>query len=318
MLIDKLKSDIKGKGIKIIFPETHDSRVREAAKRLAKEGLITPIMIGDFNDYPDAKGLVFISPKTYGAMESLKAKVVERRKGKLSSEQADILLQEATFFGTALIYDGKAHGLIAGATQSTADTIRPALQLIKTKPGISKSFGYFIMLREKEVYLMGDCAINPDPTAEELAAFGVEMAAIANSYGVEPKVAMLSFSTKGSADTDSTQKMAKATELAKTMAPQLLIDGEMQFDAAVDPGVGQKKFPESKVAGEANVFVFPDLNAGNIGYKIAQRWGGFEAVGPFLAGLNAPVNDLSRGCSEEDVYKTAIVTASQALVYDKN
>lgn len=318
MLIEKLKAEIKGKGIKIIFPETHDVRVREAAKRLAKEGLMTPIMIGDFNDYPDAKGLVFLSPKTYGAMESLKAKVLERRKGKLTSEQADTLLQEPTFFGTALIYDGKAHGLIAGATQSTGDTIRPALQLIKTKPMISKSFGYFIMLRGNDVYLMGDCAINPDPTAEELAAFGVEMASIAESYGVEPKVAMLSFSTKGSADTVSTQKMANATALAKTLAPDVLIDGEMQFDAAVDPSVGQKKFPGSKVAGEANVFVFPDLNAGNIGYKIAHRWGGFEAVGPFLAGLNAPVNDLSRGCSEEDVYKTAIVTASQALSHDKN
>ena len=318
MLIEKLKLDIKGKGIKIIFPETHDIRVREAAKRLAKEGLITPIMIGDFNDYPDAKGLVFISPKTYGAMDALKVKVLERRKGKLTPEQADQLLQEPTFFGTALIYDGKAHGLIAGATQSTGDTIRPALQLIKTKPNIEKSFGYFIMLRDRDIYLMGDCAINPDPSAEELASFGIEMAAIAKNYNIEPKVAMLSFSTKGSADTPSTQKMTKATRIAKELAPKLLIDGEMQFDAAVDVGVGQKKFPGSKVAGEANVFVFPDLNAGNIGYKIAQRWGGFEAVGPFLAGLNAPVNDLSRGCSEEDVYKTAIVTASQAIIYDKN
>jgi len=313
MLIDKLKSEIKGKNIKIIFPETHDIRVREAAKRLAVEGLIIPIMIGDYNDFPDAKGLVFISPKTYGDMEHLKTQVLERRKGKLTPDQADQLLQEPTFFGTALIYDGKAHGLIAGATQSTGDTIRPALQLIKTKPNVTKSFGYFIMLRNQEVYLMGDCAINPDPTADELAEFGVEMGHIANSYGIEPKVAMLSFSTKGSADTEATQKMVQATIKAKQIAPSMLIDGEMQFDAAVDAVVGQKKFPGSKVAGYANVFVFPDLNAGNIGYKIAQRWGGFEAVGPFLAGLNAPVNDLSRGCNEEDVYKTAIVTASQAI-----
>lgn len=313
MLIDTLKANIKGKNIKVIFPETHDIRVRSAANRLASEGLIVPIMIGDYNDYPDAKGLVFISPKTYGGMQELKTKILERRKGKLTSEQADNLLLEPTFFGTALVYDGKAHGLIAGATQSTGDTIRPALQIIKTKPNISKSFGYFIMLRDKEAILMGDCAINPDPSAEELAEFGVEMGAIATSYGIEPKVAMLSFSTNQSADTPSTQKMMHATNKAKELAPNMLIDGEMQFDAAVDPGVGQKKFPGSKVAGYANVFVFPDLNAGNIGYKIAQRWGGFEAVGPFLAGLNAPVNDLSRGCSEEDVYKTAIVTASQAL-----
>ena len=316
MLIDRLKEQITNKKIRIVFPETDDVRIFNAAKRLASEQLLTPVMIGHKESYEQVEGMEFIDPATYQHLASLKAVVLERRAGKLTSEQADELLLQPTFFGTALIYSGKADGLIAGATQSTGDTVRPALQLIKTKPNISKTFGYFIMIRDEELYLMGDCAINPDPSAKELAEFAVELAAVSNGYGIEPKIAMLSFSTAGSADTIHTQKVREATILAKAMAPSVLIDGEMQFDAAVDPVVGQMKFPGSKVAGYANTFVFPDLNAGNIGYKMIQRLGGFEAVGPFLAGLNAPVNDLSRGCSEEDVYKTAIVTASQTLIHD--
>ena len=316
MLIDRLKEQITNKKIRIVFPETDDVRIFNAAKRLASEQLLTPVMIGHKESYEQVEGMEFIDPATYQHLASLKAIVLERRAGKLTSEQADELLLQPTFFGTALIYSGKADGLIAGATQSTGDTVRPALQLIKTKPNISKTFGYFIMIRDEELYLMGDCAINPDPSAKELAEFAIELAAVSNGYGIEPKIAMLSFSTAGSADTIHTQKVREATVLAKAMAPSVLIDGEMQFDAAVDPVVGQMKFPGSKVAGYANTFVFPDLNAGNIGYKMIQRLGGFEAVGPFLAGLNAPVNDLSRGCSEEDVYKTAIVTASQTLIHD--
>jgi phosphate acetyltransferase len=316
MLIDRLKEQITNKKIRIVFPETDDVRIFNAAKRLASEQLLTPVMIGHKESYEQVEGMEFIDPATYQHLASLKASVLERRAGKLTSEQADELLLQPTFFGTALIYSGKADGLIAGATQSTGDTVRPALQLIKTKPNISKTFGYFIMIRDEELYLMGDCAINPDPSAKELAEFAIELAAVSNGYGIEPKIAMLSFSTAGSADTIHTQKVREATILAKAMAPSVLIDGEMQFDAAVDPVVGQMKFPGSKVAGYANTFVFPDLNAGNIGYKMIQRLGGFEAVGPFLAGLNAPVNDLSRGCSEEDVYKTAIVTASQTLIHD--
>ena len=316
MLIDRLKEQITNKKIRIVFPETDDVRIFNAAKRLASEQLLTPVMIGHKESYEQVEGMEFIDPATYQHLASLKASVLERRAGKLTSEQADELLLQPTFFGTALIYSGKADGLIAGATQSTGDTVRPALQLIKTKPNISKTFGYFIMIRDEELYLMGDCAINPDPSAKELAEFAIELAAVSNGYGIEPKIAMLSFSTAGSADTIHTQKVREATVLAKAMAPSVLIDGEMQFDAAVDPVVGQMKFPGSKVAGYANTFVFPDLNAGNIGYKMIQRLGGFEAVGPFLAGLNAPVNDLSRGCSEEDIYKTAIVTASQTLIHD--
>jgi phosphate acetyltransferase len=316
MFIQRLKQQIQHKNIRIVFPETSDQRVFHAAKRLAKEQLVIPVMIGNPASFEAVEGMEFIDPSTYPLLDELKAVVLERRQGKLTPEQADELLKQPTFFGTALIYFGKADGLIAGATQSTGDTVRPALQLIKTKPNITKTFGYFIMLRGEEMYLMGDCAINPEPVASDLAEFAIELASVATSYGMEPKVAMLSFSTAGSADTVHTQKIREATRLAKEMAPSVLVDGEMQFDAAVDPGVGQMKFPGSKVAGYANVFVFPDLNAGNIGYKMVQRLGGFEAVGPFLAGLNAPVNDLSRGCSEEDVYKTAIVTASQTMIHE--
>jgi len=314
MLIEQLKTKIKRKNVRIVFPETHDQRVFQAAKRLAKEQLCIPVMIGKSSDYEQVEGMEFIDPQNYKDVEVLVEKVVARRQGKVTKDEARELLLQPTFFGTALIYNNQAHGLVAGATQSTGDTVRPALQLIKTKPSINKTFGYFIMLRDDTVYLMGDCAINPEPEAKDLAEFAVELSSVATSYGIQPKIAMLSFSTKGSANTPQTQKVQQATKLAKELAPLVLIDGEMQFDAAVDPAVGQSKFPGSKVAGHANVFVFPDLNSGNIGYKMAQRLGGFEAVGPFLAGLNAPVNDLSRGCSEEDVYKTAIVTANQALI----
>ncbi len=313
MFIDKLKENIKGKHIKIVFPETTDPRVFQAAKRLANEQLLIPVMIGDAASYETVPGMEFVDPKVHLATSDIKEQILYRRQGKLTPEQADELLLEPTFFGTSLVYTKKAHGLIAGATQPTGDTVRPALQLIKTKPNINKTFGYFIMLRGKDTYLMGDCAINPDPDVQDLAQFAVELASVARSYQMEPRVAMLSFSTKGSANTPQSQKVQEATALAKAMASHEMIDGEMQFDAAIDLKVGQMKFPGSKVAGHANVFVFPDLNAGNIGYKMAQRLGGFEAVGPFLAGLNAPVNDLSRGCSEEDVYNTAIVTANQAL-----
>ena len=316
MLIDRLKKQIIHKQIRIVFPETNDVRIFNAAKRLAAEKLLVPVMIGDKESYEHVEGMEFIHPATYPERHEIKTAVMARRDGKLTSEQADELLLQPTYFGTSLVFAGKADGLIAGATQSTGDTVRPALQLIKTKPTITKTFGYFIMLRDEEMYLMGDCAINPDPNATELAEFAVELGKVSKGYGVEPKVAMLSFSTAGSADTVHTQKIKEATNIAKTMAPSLLVDGEMQFDAAVDPIVGQSKFPGSKVAGYANTFIFPDLNAGNIGYKMVQRLGGFDAVGPFLAGLNAPVNDLSRGCSEEDVYLTAIVTASQTLSHD--
>ena len=212
-----------------------------------------------------------------------------------------------------LVYTNRADGLVSGAAHSTADTVRPALQIIKTKPGVSKTSGIFFMSRDEELYVMGDCAINPTLTAEELAEVATETAKTAFSFGMTPKVALLSFSTKGSAKTPETDKVVSATEIAQQTLPDVVIDGEFQFDAAFVPSVAAKKAPDSALKGDANVFIFPSLEAGNIGYKLAQRLGGFEAYGPILQGLNAPVNDLSRGCSEDEVYYLALFTATQAL-----
>ncbi len=223
-----------------------------------------------------------------------------------------ILLDE-NYFGTMLVYMEKANGLVSGAAHSTADTVRPALQIIKTKEGVQKTSGVFIMVRNEEKYVFADCAINIAPDSQDLAEIAIESAKTAKMFDIEPKVAMLSFSTKGSAKSPETERVTEAVEIAKQLAPNLTLDGEFQFDAAFVPSVAKKKAPDSVIQGDANVFVFPSLEAGNIGYKIAQRLGGFEAVGPILQGLNAPVNDLSRGCNEEDVYNLALITAAQVL-----
>lgn len=316
-IISELKSKIDGKGLKIVFPESNDERIVEAAIKLANEGLVKPILLGDASKVPgnfDISGCEFIDPKEYEGFEEMVAAFVERRKGKNTEEQARKMLLDENYFGTMLVYMNKAAGLVSGACHSTGDTVRPALQIIKTKPGLARTFGYFLMVRDEEKYIFGDCAINPNPSAEDLAQFAVESAKAAEMFGIEPKVAMLSFSTNGSADTDETKKVALATKIARESNSGYEIDGEMQFDAAFVPSVGAKKYPGSTVAGNANTFIFPDLNSGNIGYKIAQRLGNFDAMGPILAGLNSPVNDLSRGCSAEDAYKTAIITAAQALI----
>ena len=251
-------------------------------------------------------------------MEEMVAKMVELRKGKMDEEQCRAALSKGNYFGTMLVKMGYADALLGGATYSTADTVRPALQLIKTKPGNKSVSSVFIMVREHEdgsapeILGMGDCAINIKPSVEEIAECAVESAKTAKIFGVDPKVAMLSYSTKGSGAGEDVDKMVEATKLAQEAAPELDIDGELQFDASVSPVVAQTKCKDSKVAGQANVFIFPDINAGNIGYKIAQRLGGFDAYGPVLQGLNAPINDLSRGCNAEEVYTMAIITAALA------
>ncbi len=213
-----------------------------------------------------------------------------------------------------LVYLDVVDGLISGAVHSTSDTVRPALQIIKTRPGVNLTSGAFIMLRKNDRFLFSDCAINPDPNAEQLAEIAVESARTAEMFDIDPQVALLSFSTKGSGAGPMVDKVREATEIAKENAPELALDGELQFDSAFSTDVAQKKAPESEVAGQANVFVFPELQSGNIGYKIAQRLGGFEAIGPILQGLNKPIADLSRGSIEEDVYKLSIITANQALM----
>ncbi len=315
-IIEELKQKIHGKGLKIVFPELKDKRILEAALKLKEEGLLIPVLIGNRKDIPkgfDVSNCEIIDPLEYLEFDQMVNSFVDRRKGKATVEAAKTMLLDGNYFGTMLVYMNKADGLVSGATQSTANTVRPALQIIKTKPGISRTFGYFLMIRDEEKYIFGDCAINPNPSAESLAEIAVECAKAAEMFGITPKVAMLSFSTNGSAETDESIKVALATKIAKESNSGYEIDGEMQFDAAFVPSVGKSKYPKSPVAGKANTFVFPDLNSGNIGYKIAQRLGGFEAMGPILAGLNNPVNDLSRGCNVQDVYNTAIITAAQSL-----
>lgn len=316
-IINELKQRINGKGIKIVFPESNDTRIVEAAIKLAEEGIVEPILVQTKHGLPDGYDLskcTVVDPHNYEGFDTMVDAFVKRRKGKATEEQARELLVDENYFGTMLVYLKLADGLVSGACHSTGETVLPALQIIKTKPGVSRTFGYFLMVRENEKYIFGDCAINPNPTAEQLAEFAIESAKAAEMFGITPKVAMLSFSTNGSAETEETEKVVKATNIARSLKSGYEIDGEMQFDAAFVPSVGAKKYPTSTVAGTANTFVFPDLNSGNIGYKIAQRLGNFEAMGPILAGLNSPVNDLSRGCDSEDAYNTAIITAAQAVM----
>ena len=320
-LIDKLKENPK----RIVFTEGTDGRILEASARLLSGTFLTPVLVGKPAEVHAAaeqagfniRGAEILDPATYDKMEEMVEAMVELRRGKMTPEQCRELLQQGNYFGTMLVKMGVADCLLGGATYSTADTVRPALQLIKTKPGNRIVSSCFIMVRPgasggNEVLAMGDCAINIDPTEDELVEIGLECAKCAQSFGIDPKVAYLSYSTHGSGKGESVDKMRNACARAKAAAPELAIDGEMQFDAAVSPTVGQLKFPGSSVAGYANTFIFPNINAGNIGYKIAQRLGKFDAYGPILLGLNAPINDLSRGCNALEVYSMAIITASLA------
>ncbi|MCF0143843.1 MAG: phosphate acetyltransferase [Firmicutes bacterium] len=323
-MFEKLVEVLKANPRKIVFTEGPDARILEATARIKADGFLTPILIGNVDEVKkaaaegnfDIEGIEIIDPETYEGMEEMVAKMVELRKGKMTEEQCRAALSKGNYFGTMLVKMGYADSLLGGATYSTADTVRPALQLIKTKPGNKSVSSCFIMVREKdgaqEILAMGDCAINIKPSSEEIAECAVETASTAKVFGVDPKVAMLSYSTKGSGAGEDVDKMVEATKLAQEAAPELAIDGELQFDASVSPVVAQTKCKGSKVAGQANVFIFPDINAGNIGYKIAQRLGGFDAYGPILQGLNAPINDLSRGCNADEVYTMAIITAALA------
>ena len=318
---------------KIVFTEGHDARILEATARLVEGGFLTPILIGNVEEVKanaakggfNIEGVEILDPATYAGMDEMVAKMVELRKGKMSPEDCRKALSKGNYFGTMLVKMGYADSLLGGATYSTADTVRPALQLVKTKKGANLVSSCFIMVRGDEKIAMGDCAINLSyedsvdkegnvtvSAARKLAEVAVETAKTAKVFGIDPKVAMLSFSTKGSGKGGTVALSAEATKIAQELAPEYAIDGEMQFDAAVSPTVGQLKFPGSKVAGYANTFVFPLIEAGNIGYKIAQRLGGYDAYGPILQGLNAPINDLSRGCNADEVYTMAIITAGMA------
>ena len=288
-LIDILKKDPK----KIVFTEGDDPRILEAASRLLAGTFLHPILIGN----PDKIA-------------------VEAEECGFNIRGAEII-DPTNYDGTMLVKMGVADALLGGATYSTADTVRPALQLIKTKPGNTIVSSCFIMVRpaatgENEVLAMGDCAINIHPTEDELVEIAGETAQCAKIFGVDPKVAFLSYSTLGSGKGEDVDKMRNAAAKAKAKYPDLPIEGELQFDAAVSPRVARTKCPGNLVAGHANTFIFPEISAGNIGYKIAQRLGNFEAYGPILLGLNAPINDLSRGCNAAEVYSMAIITAALA------
>ena len=323
-LFESLKEKVSGKNIRVVFPEGTEPRILGAVVRLQAEQLIQPVIIGNVDDVKAAakangfnvENIEIIDPKTYDKYDDMVASFVERRKGKATEEKAKEMLKDENYFGTMLTYMGEVDALVSGAVHSTGDTVRPALQIIKTKPGVSRTSGAFIMMRGRgqEKYLFSDCAININPNAQELAEIAVESAHTAEMFGIDPKVALLSFSTKGSAKGEEATKVEEAAKLAKEMAPEYQIDGELQFDAAFVQSVAEQKAPNSEVAGQASVFVFPELQSGNIGYKIAQRFGNFEAIGPILQGLNKPISDLSRGCNEEDVYKTAIITANQTIM----
>ncbi|HEQ4590396.1 TPA: phosphate acetyltransferase [Streptococcus pyogenes] len=322
-LFGGLREKILGKNMKIVFPEGNDERVVRAAARLKFEGLLEPIILGQSEEVRNLltklgfadQDYTIINPNEYADFDKMKEAFVDIRKGKATLEDADKMLRDVNYFGVMLVKMGLADGMVSGAIHSTADTVRPALQIIKTKPGISRTSGVFLMNRENtsERYVFADCAINIDPTAQELAEIAVNTAETAKIFDIDPKIAMLSFSTKGSGKAPQVDKVREATEIAKELNPDLALDGELQFDAAFVPETAAIKAPDSAVAGQANTFIFPDLQSGNIGYKIAQRLGMFDAIGPILQGLNKPVNDLSRGSSAEDIYKLAIITAAQAI-----
>lgn len=321
-LFEEIAAKVKGQNKTIVFPEGEDKRVLGAAVRLQQDGLLKPILLGKRSEIEatakengwDISALTILDPAEYPAADkqAMFDALLERRKGKNTPEQVEEMLKDVSYFGTMLVYMGKADGMVSGAVHSTGSTVRPALQIVKTKPGSHRISGAFLMLKGDQRYIFADCAINIELDAPTMAEVAVQSAETAKLFGIDPKVALLSFSTKGSAKGDMVTKVAEATEKVHELAPDLAADGELQFDAAFVQEVGELKAPDSKVAGHANVFIFPSLEAGNIGYKIAQRFGGFTAVGPILQGLNAPIADLSRGCNEDDVYKVALITAARA------
>ena len=320
-LIEGLKKNPKT----IVFTEGTDARILEASARLLSGTFLKPVLVGNEKEVYEAaeragfniRGAEIVDPENYSEMDAMVEKMVELRKGKMTAEECRALLKKGNYFGTMLVKMGKADCLLGGATYSTADTVRPALQLIKTKPGNKIVSSCFIMVRpaasgENEVLAMADCAINIKPSEDELVEICRETVECAKVFGVDPKVAFLSYSTLGSGKGEDVDKMRNACAKAQELMPGTPIGGEFQFDAAVSPVVAKTKHIADGVGGHANTFIFPDINAGNIGYKIAQRLGNFDAYGPILLGLNAPINDLSRGCNAQEVYSMAIITAALA------
>lgn len=311
----------------IVLCEGEDSRVVKAAQDATREGIAKIVLIGDpdaikaANPTIDLTGVTIVNNLTSDRLPEYIAKLCELRKSKgMTEEQAAALLKDGTYFGAMMLKMGEVDGLVSGACHSTANTLRPGLQIIKTAPGAKAVTSFNLMLCPPQgnqycpdgLVVFADCGLNPTYTSEGLADLAISSAKSAKAIaGIEPKVAMLSFSSKGSAKHDNVSMVAEATRIAQELAPDLKIDGELQFDAAIVPSVGEMKAKGSPVAGHANVFVFPDLQSGNIGYKIAERLGGFMAVGPICQGFAKPMNDLSRGCKTEDIVACVAITALQ-------
>jgi phosphate acetyltransferase len=312
-----LHTPIKGKNIRIAFPESNEPRTLKACAILVEKKLCVPVLIGNRDELLSAAKQVGVSLDGMDVValvpEKFAPQLAEIRKEKgLSVDEAKQLLTDAMYFATMLLHLGAVDGVVSGAVHPTAHTLRPALQIIKTRPNVSLASSCFIMETPKGLFFFADCALNIELTADELAAVGVATVHTARKFGVAPRVAYLSFSTKGSGKHERAEKVARAAQLAKALMPDVPIDGEMQVDAAMDETVGKLKAPGSPVAGHANVFIFPSLEAGNIGYKLVQRFSGAKAIGPIVQGLRKPINDLSRGCSVEEIVEVACITALQS------
>jgi len=328
-LLDRIKLNAKKHNMRIVLPEGYEERNIRAADMAIAEGLAQIILIGDpaeIASHAAQLGLknlskaTIINPKAHEKKDHYIEMMVELRKNKgMTKEEASRLIEDPLYLGVMMIKNGDADGEVSGADHSTGDVLRPAFHYVKTAPGISVVSGAFIMILPEKKYgedgvlIFADGAVHPNPTDRELAEIAVATAHTARAIaGFEPKIALLSFSTKGSAQHELVDKVINATRIAHEMAPDLMIDGELQGDAALIEAIGQKKAPGSKIAGHANVLIFPDLNCGNIAYKLVQRLANAEAIGPILQGMAAPINDLSRGCSVSDIVSMIAITANQA------